>query len=494
MVFTSFDFVVFFCAFYVLFVSIRNEFRIYLLLLASFGFFGYAVPKHLWLLLLTIAISYVCGLGVAGDPKNRRLYLWSGVGSLLGLLVWFKYTDMAISFINQGLHLVRPDISIPPLGILLPIGISFFVFQAISYIVDVYRGDKAAERNIVLLAVYKSFFPQLVAGPIERSTNLLPNLRRAFIEPHTRHLVSPEALSSGSQLILYGFFKKVCVADNLALFSDNIFADPGKYGQAATVLGVYCFAIQIYCDFSGYTDIARGVARIMGVELMENFRRPYFSASIREFWTRWHISLSSWFRDYLYKPLGGSRVSPGRWSANIMVVFLLSGLWHGAAINFMIWGGIHGIFYLSEQFLTKLPLRLPAIDAAEGVSTAGGPVRIAAKVLAIFVTFHVACFSWIFFRARTFGDAIEVVGSITSNNFDRFYLGLEFFHRDSFAWCLLFVAVLLIVDSWAEWGSKALDQIASIGFLRWSAYYAAAVAIVLFGNWSNSQQFIYFQF
>ncbi|HRD75901.1 MAG TPA: MBOAT family O-acyltransferase [Hyphomicrobiaceae bacterium] len=492
MVFTSLEFVIFFTVFYLLFIVTPQSYRLHLLLGASLFFFGYAVPKHLWLLLLTIAISYVCGIGIAADRGRRKIYLWGGIVSLLGLLAFFKYTDFAISLANSALSVVKPGATITPLGILLPIGISFFVFQAISYLVDVYRGDKAAEHNIIVLALFKAFFPQLVAGPIERSTNLLPQIRKVFVEPRSEPLVSREAMQVGSQLILLGFFKKVCIADNLALFADHVFAEPGKHGPLAATLGVYCFAFQIYCDFAGYSDIARGVSRIMGIDLMENFRRPYWSTSIREFWTRWHISLSSWFRDYLYKPLGGSQVGAHRWALNIMAVFLLSGLWHGAAVNFIIWGGVHGVIYLFENGLAKLRPRPLAATAGPGLR--GAIAGQLGWLLAMFTTFHVVCFAWIFFRARTFGEAIGVLQSIASIGQVPLWKGFELFERMSFAWCVLFVAILLVIDAWAEWGGKLLASLAQNDTARWTMYYAAAAAIIVFGNWQSSQQFIYFQF
>lgn len=498
MVFTSISFVVFFCIFYPLFILTPHRGRLYLLLAASLFFFGYAHPSYLWLLLLVIGISYVAGIAIASDPRRKKLYVWAAVLSLLGLLAYFKYADFLISAVIDAGKALNMPVSIKPLGILLPIGISFFVFQAISYIVDVYRGDKAAERNLVVLSLYKSFFPQLVAGPIERSTNLLPRLRRAFVDGASGTLVTPEAMRSGCELILFGFFKKVCIADNAAVFSDHVFAAPGSFGAIFAYIGVLCFAVQIYCDFSGYTDIARGISRIMGVELMENFRQPYLSASIREFWTRWHISLSTWFRDYLYKPLGGNRVSYGRWMLNSFAVFLLSGLWHGAAVNFIIWGGVHGLIYMAEQ--TAMPTWRKLVP-----ERADRPLlqRRLLHVLAVVFTFHVVCFAWIFFRAATFGDAVAVIKAICvpfydvaagSRDFRALVEKSEFFYRASFAWVCSFAVLLCIVDVSIEHQSTAILRVWSIGPVRWAAYFVAALAIVFVGNWSSAQQFIYFQF
>jgi alginate O-acetyltransferase complex protein AlgI len=496
MVFTSIEFIVFFSGFYVLFLLISHRFRLQSVLLASFAFFGYASPQHLWLLVATILISYVGGLAIAADPGRKRLYLVATVGSLLGLLAFFKYADFAISMLNSALSSLQPAAQITPLGILLPIGISFFVFQAISYIVDVYRGDKQVERNLVVLALFKAFFPQLVAGPIERSTTLLPNIRRAFIDGRAEDLVTRDSLRSGSQLILLGFFKKVCVADNLSLYADNIFANPTAYGSFAAALGVYCFALQIYCDFSGYTDIARGVSRLMGIELMENFRRPYFAKSIREFWTRWHISLSNWFRDYLFKPLGGSRVGAWRWAANIMVVFLLSGLWHGAAVNFVIWGTIHGIIYLVENVAGRVrhAFRGGRAEDTDGV-LAVQPLRLLTGFVAALATFHAVCFAWIFFRARTFEEAMAVVSAIVgTGTANSATLGLDMFATSAFAWCMAMAAALLIVDAQAEWRSQRLQRLMNAAVVRWTLYALAALAVVFLGNWNSAQQFIYFQF
>jgi D-alanyl-lipoteichoic acid acyltransferase DltB (MBOAT superfamily) len=498
MVFTSGSFIVFFCIFYPLFILTPHRGRLYFLLAASLFFFGYAHPSYLWILLLVIGISYIAGIAIASDPRRKKLYVWTAVLALLGLLGYFKYADFLISLaIDAGKALNLP-VSIKPLGILLPIGISFFVFQAISYVVDVYRGDKAAERNLVVLALFKSFFPQLVAGPIERSTHLLPQLRRAFIDGKSENLVMPAAVRSGCELILFGFFKKVCVADNVALFSDSVFAAPSSFGAILAYLGVICFAVQIYCDFSGYTDIARGISRIMGVELMENFRQPYFSASIREFWTRWHISLSTWFRDYLYKPLGGNRVSYGQWLINSLAVFLLSGLWHGAAVNFIIWGGVHGVIYIAEQSVARTYRKwVPRRDDRPLWQDR------ASRALAIVFTFHVVCFAWIFFRAATFGEAMAVIKAIVgpfydilqgSTNYRALVEKSEFFARDSFLWVCLFSALLFVVDFTIERRGTTTLRMWSVPTFRWLTYFLAALAIVFLGNWSNAQQFIYFQF
>ena len=498
MVFTSVSFVVFFSIFYPLLILTPHRGRLYLLLAASLFFFGYAHPSYLWILLLVIGISYVAGIAIASDPGRKKLYVWVSVLTLLGLLAYFKYADFLISLLIDAGNALNHPLSIKPLGILLPIGISFFVFQAISYIVDVYRGDKTAERNLIVLSLYKSFFPQLVAGPIERSTNLLPRLRRAFVDAGSGVLVTPEAMRSGCQLILYGFFKKVCIADNAAVFSDHVFAAPASFGAVLAYLGVLCFAIQIYCDFSGYTDIARGISRIMGIELMENFRQPYLSASIREFWTRWHISLSTWFRDYLYKPLGGNRVSYGRWMMNSFAVFLLSGLWHGAAVNFIIWGGVHGLIYMAEQTLHPYYRRL----FPERPDKPQWRRRVD-HALAVLFTFHVVCFAWIFFRAATFSDAIAVIKAIVGPVYEvvtgarpprALVEKSEFFYRASFAWVCCFSVLLSFIDTNIERQNATISRIWALAPVRWSVYATAALAIVFLGNWSNAQQFIYFQF
>ncbi|UPY36819.1 MBOAT family O-acyltransferase [Sediminicoccus sp. KRV36] len=463
--------------------------RLYYVLAASFFFFGYQNPSYLWLLIVVILASYGAGLAIAVDPGRRKLYMGACVALLLGLLGYFKYTDFAISLLDQGLTAAGLPGRITPLGILLPIGISFFVFQAISYVVDVYRGDKGAERNLAVLALYKAYFPQLVAGPIERSTHLLPEIRRTFASNNPAS-PDPAMLSAGCRLILLGFFKKLVVADNIGVFADHVFADPSGHSGLAALLGVYCFAIQIYCDFSGYTDIARGVSRLMGIELMENFRRPYFAASIREFWTRWHISLSSWFRDYLFKPLGGSRVSTQRWMFNISAVFLLSGLWHGASVNFLIWGGIHGAIYMTEQLLAGTARRLGLAGLRLSAFA-----RRSLRVVAVLITFHIVCFAWIFFRAPGFNEAWAVVEAASAAFIPSQPLtGIGLFQRDSFAWIGLFVAVLLLIDLAAEVTGDNGKALLRRAWPRWIVYALAALAIVFFGNWNNAQQFIYFQF
>lgn len=499
MVFTSVQFIIFFSIFYLIFVSIPQRFKLIFVLASSLFFFGYQNPTYLWLLLFVIFICYVTGLAISTSYSYRKIYLVACITTLLGLLGYFKYADFLISQADQGLQAVGSSLRITPIGILLPIGISFFVFQAISYVVDVYRGDKKAERNILVLALFKAYFPQLVAGPIERAPHLLPAIRRAFVERGDQAFVDRALLQSGSQLILLGFFKKLVIADNIGVYADHIFANPTGHSALTTLLGVYCFSLQIYCDFSGYTDIARGVSRLMGIDLVENFRRPYFSRSIREFWTRWHISLSTWFRDYLFKPLGGSRVSTPRWIFNILVVFLLSGLWHGAAVNFLIWGAIHGLIYIAEQTVTKVVGR-------SGLDMARLPnlLRQVQPVVATLLTFHVVCFAWIFFRATSFSEATAVIGSIlrpvtsliTGNpgTSPPPTVGIELFHRASFAWIALLAAALLVVEAQSEWGRGQFSALWQSAPLRWTIYYLAAIAIVFFGNWNNAQQFIYFQF
>lgn len=497
MVFTSVEFVVFFCVLYPLYLISPFRAKVPLLIAASLFFYGYVAPQHTWILVAVIVVGYLGGISIENREQRGRPVLAFCIIVLLALLGFYKYTDFGISLINTTMAHTGHSPAFSPLEILLPVGISFFTFQTIGYLIDVYRKDTKAERNLPMFALFVSYFPQLVAGPIERSNHLLKEIRTAFGAHSSSHLVSSANISSGCRLILLGFFKKVCIADNLSVYVDTVFANPGAYGPAATTLAVYCFAVQIYCDFSGYTDIARGIGRIMGIELMENFRQPYFAASIREFWTRWHISLSTWFRDYLYRPLGGNRVGEGRWLFNILAVFILSGLWHGAALNFVIWGTVHGVIYVLERTFGNIfsRRRAGAGLATEGLAKDGGAIHwTASRLLAVAFTFHVVCFAWIFFRAPTFDVATDVLRSIAGlSPGTGMWTGMALFSGSAFKWCGVFVAGLLLIDLFNEkYGARAAGTYPA--WQRWTVYFAIASAIIVFGNWGASQQFIYFQF
>jgi alginate O-acetyltransferase complex protein AlgI len=342
MLFNSLHFILFLPVVFSLYWLMPHRWRWVLLLLASYYFYMSWNPWFGLLLLGTTLIDWYAGLRIhaAKEKKSKRAWLLLSIISNLGILAVFKYS---IFFYNTGVDISNAalDTTYQTLEYwLIPVGLSFYTFQSLSYSIDVYRGEKP-EPNATRFALFVSFFPQLVAGPVERFSHLMPQLTR-------EHYLSAEMLVAGARLAIWGFFKKIAIADRLATFVDPVFADPAAFsGLALLITGIF-FTLQIYCDFSGYSDIARGVAKLFGFDLMINFRRPLLATSVRDFWKRWHISMTSWFRDYLYVPLGGNRTSKERWLLNLLLVFLISGLWHGARWTFVIWGAMHGILYIIE--------------------------------------------------------------------------------------------------------------------------------------------------
>ena len=375
--FNTLEFLLFLPAVLALHWALPHRLRWALLLASSWLFYFWWEPMAGLLLVAVTAATWLCGLGAARErpPAVRRACLAMALGACLGCLGVFKYAGFFAGLIPGG----------PAWRLLLPVGISFYTFQALSYVLDVYRGRTAPEGHFGYYALFISFFPQLVAGPIERSGRLLPQLRR-------ERTLSREQLSAGGWLLLTGYFKKAAIADGLAPLVDAVYAAPGQAAGPEIIAATALFGLQIYCDFSGYSDIARGSAGLLGVELMENFQAPYAARSIREFWRRWHISLTAWFTDYVYIPLGGSRRGLPRRCFNIMAVFLLSGLWHGADWTFVAWGGIHGIY----QVCGVLAARRTGGRTPQGLGT--GLLRCAA-------TFSLVTFAWLFFRAQSMADA-----------------------------------------------------------------------------------------
>ena len=375
--FNTLEFLLFLPAVLALHWALPHRLRWALLLASSWLFYFWWEPMAGLLLVAVTAATWLCGLGAAREkpPAVRRACLAMALGACLGCLGVFKYAGFFAGLIHGG----------PAWRLLLPVGISFYTFQALSYVLDVYRGRTAPEGHFGYYALFISFFPQLVAGPIERSGRLLPQLRR-------ERTLSREQLSAGGWLLLTGYFKKAAIADGLAPLVDAVYAAPGQAAGPEIIAATALFGLQIYCDFSGYSDIARGSAGLLGVELMENFQAPYAARSIREFWRRWHISLTAWFTDYVYIPLGGSRRGLPRRCFNIMAVFLLSGLWHGADWTFVAWGGIHGIY----QVCGVLAARRTGGRTPQGLGT--GLLRCAA-------TFSLVTFAWLFFRAQSMADA-----------------------------------------------------------------------------------------
>ena len=341
MVFNSVKFLFFFVIVITIYFSIPHRFRWIWLLGASYYFYMSWKPLYIFLIVITTLITYYAAIrmGQTDLRSRRKKFLFFSLLSNLGLLFVFKYYN----FFNDSLRTLFQEYHlfyrIPSFDLILPLGISFYIFKSLSYTIDVYRGDKAPERHLGFFALYVSFFPQLLAGPIERATRFLPQLYEKFDFDYPR-------VTKGLKLMLWGLFQKMVIADNLATLVDSVYNDPSHHQGISLILATFFFAFQIYCDFSGYSDIAIGAAQVLGIKTMDNFNRPYFSKSIPEFWRRWHISLSTWFRDYFYIPLGGNRVSIPRWYFNLFFVMLICGFWHGANWTFIVWGGLHG-FYLA---------------------------------------------------------------------------------------------------------------------------------------------------
>jgi D-alanyl-lipoteichoic acid acyltransferase DltB (MBOAT superfamily) len=484
MLFNSVPFLFFFTIVTILYFSIPYRFRWALLLFASYIFYAGFQPEYLFLIVLLTLVSYFSALqmGKQPIPSKRKKILLICLTFHLGILFIFKYYN----FFNASMRALfgHFDLSfgLPPLPFLLPVGLSFFTFKSLSYAIDVYRGGQVPERHLGRLGLYIAFFPQLLAGPIERAKRLLPQF-------HGRHDFDYQRVSDGLKLMLWGLFQKMVIADNLAPFVDAVYNHPTHYQGASLMLATLFFTFQIYCDFAGYSDIAIGAAQVLGFRTMDNFNRPYFSKSIQEFWRRWHISLSTWFRDYLYFPLGGNRVSVPRWYLNLFIVLVICGFWHGANWTFIIWGGIHGFFLVFAAFTEGVRKRVH-----QGLGLNRIPrIQHALKVL---VTFLCVCFAWIFFRANNVSDGLYIISHLWTGWGDVHGWGLIPFEGILKFNLMIGVAstgILLIIhflqgeDHFSHW----LSQKRMVW--RWSVYYSMILSILLFGPFA-SKEFIYFQF
>jgi alginate O-acetyltransferase complex protein AlgI len=492
MLFNSLHFLIFFPVVTALYFLLPHKFRWALLLLASCYFYMVFRPVYVLILFFTIAVDYTAGLAIeSAEGRRRKLFLIASICANVGVLAFFKYYNFLDGSLRDVTHALGLALPVPPLlKIILPIGLSFHTFQSLSYTIEVYRRNQAAERHAGIFALYVMFYPQLVAGPIERPQNLLHQFR-------ARHAFDYARVVAGLQLMVWGLFKKVVIADRLAPFVNTVYDHPQSYRGISLLVATVFFAFQIYCDFSGYSDVALGSAQVMGFKLMKNFDRPYFSKSIAEFWKRWHISLSTWFRDYLYISLGGSRVAKPRWYFNLFFTFLISGLWHGANWTYVVWGAINGIYLIAELQYQPLLQRITSRLAG----TRWHWVWRAAQVLA---TFALVCFAWIFFRANHLSDAVYVVrhmfdglSSLPSDLRNPAFIKLNIFlqkDKYDFVTALVALAVLFAVH-WLQRIYSVRDLLANRATaLRWAAYYAIVIAILFFGAFNESQQFIYFQF
>ncbi len=481
MLFNSMTFAVFLTAVFILYHIVPVRLRWIFLLAASYVFYMNLHVAYGLLLLFTTALTYFLALGLekAPDRAGKKRCLLGGVLPLVGILLVFKLGAPVIDRLNALAEAGRLSMHPLTIKILLPAGVSFYFFQSMGYLIDVYRGKSKAERHFGYYALFVSFFPQLLAGPIGRADSLLPQLKK-------ERSFDYENVTYGLKLMAWGYFKKLVIADVFATVVDKVYNNPYSYVGLVFIITTVMFAIEIYCDFSGYSDIAIGCARLFGVELASNFRNPYLSFSIREFWSRWHISLSTWFRDYVYIPLGGSRAGRFRHCLNLFLTFLVSGFWHGSSLTFLFWGGIHGVLQILETFIYP--------------KTRGGVSVIRKKHWwQLPLTFIVLCFTWIFFRANTIQDAFWIISRLFWD------IGRPLNYLKTAVICLdmpylSMCGMALSAAALFVWDLLSLKQdvIKLIsrqrGLVRWPLYVLLLVAIALFSHKGIATEFIYFQF
>lgn len=493
MLFNTFHFLIFFPIVLLIYFVLPARVRYIWLLVASYYFYMCWNPAYVVLIMLSTGITYLCGrsVDILQEKKHKKAVMAISIISNLGILIYFKYTGFLINTVNSLLDVIHFQ-RLPQFDILLPVGISFYTFQALGYTIDVYRGKIKAERNLLKYALFVSFFPQLVAGPIERSGNLLNQIKE---EPN-RKLWNYERVTSGFITMLWGFFLKVVIADRIAVLVDNVFEEYEQYGTVGLSVGAIAFAIQIYCDFAGYSTIAIGAAKALGFELMENFNTPYLARGVVDFWHRWHISLSTWFRDYLYIPLGGSRCNKIRKYINILITFGVSGLWHGAGFSYMVWGLLHGIYQIIEKELqpvvNKINKRFRTRTESFGY-----------KFFQVTVTFLLVDFAWIFFRADSLRQAAHYIErmfvchdwwTLFDQSLYTMGLNIQEIHILTFG-----VVLLFLVDVLQYKKRKTIAEFLSRQWIvfRWGVLFMLMFMCVIFGYYGpgfNSAQFIYFQF
>lgn len=442
------------------------------MLIGSYYFYMAWKAKYALLIVVITLIDYYCAIRLDKTNKNstKRFWLLLSLISNLGILLVFKYYDFFITNINSMFEKIGFEHELPVLRLILPLGVSFHTFQSMAYTIDVYKKRTSPERHLGYFALFIAYFPQMVAGPIERAGNIIHQFKEKINFNYLR-------ISSGFKLMLWGFFKKVVIADRLAVIVDNAYTDPTQHGGLTMIIATYAFAFQIYCDFSGYTNIAVGASRIFGIEMVKNFKTPYLSTGISDFWGRWHISLSSWFRDYLYIPLGGNRKKKLRVFLNILIVFLLSGFWHGAEWTFVIWGLIHGFYTITEIILKSSSLNFKLS-------------KFSKPILQFFV-FNLVCFAWIFFRADNFDKAQHVIGSFSNLNVSEF---IAFLNNYGFRTALI-LGILWITFAFTDRKMDAKVQEIQTAKSTYDKYiYSLITALILIFGFFGKTEFIYFQF
>lgn len=477
MLFNSFPFLVFFITVYAAYLALNHRFQNRMLLVASYVFYGWWDPRFLSLIFASTVIDYFCGLRIEASrtPARRRLFLVFSVAANLGILGFFKYFNFFAENLRELFLLGGMDLNPVTLNIVLPVGISFYTFQTMSYTIDIYRGEMKPTRHFLDFALFVAFFPKLVAGPIERARHLLPQVL------NTRSL-SVEKFREGSYLILLGLFQKIVVADNLARIVDPVFTAAGPYQGGTVLLALYAFAFQIFCDFAGYSNIARGLGKLMGFDLMVNFREPYFSSGPREFWHRWHISLSTWLRDYLYISLGGNQKGTWRLYRNLMITMLLGGLWHGASWTFVIWGTYHGVLLVFYRLVDPVVQRVKAASSPF--------LKRCLRIFSVFLFFHLTCYGWLLFRAQSTGQIASMTAALfQSMNLPDLFVAQGDMLRTlaGFLWLLIPVEILQFRKN-SETAVLRLPLV-----VRWTFYVLAFHMIAVYAV-GTARQFIYFQF
>jgi alginate O-acetyltransferase complex protein AlgI len=443
-----------------------------ILLLASYVFYGWWDWRFLSLLWMSTIVDYCAGLGMARHPGRKKRILIASICVNMGVLGAFKYCDFFLQSTVRLLAELGFQPHLPILGLVLPVGISFYTFQTMAYSIDVYRGNQKPTTNLLSFALYVAYFPQLVAGPIERSTRLIPQIDRI-------RRVTRDDLAAAADLCVVGYFKKVFLADGVAPLVNDIFDGTASQGALSLLIGIYLFALQIYGDFSGYSDIARGVSRLFGIRLCINFSQPYLSSNITEFWRRWHISLSTWLRDYLYIPLGGNRKGALCTYANLICTMLLGGLWHGASWKFVVWGGIHGVFLSIHKLIVR--------GCRKGTSDPPGLRTALVRGAGVLTTFHLVCFAWVIFRAETLRHAMQILVRIAMPSG-------EATPQTTIAYVLFYGTTAVILDTVCRLRDRdAPFTFTGLPLLRGVAYGAMLFMILCIGA-TRAQPFIYFQF
>lgn len=483
--FVSLQYILFLPVTVLLYYLLPKKIKNPVLLAVSYFFYICFGAKYAGFMIASTLTTYIAGILIARNALGKKkLWLVLTVILNIGLLFFLKYYNFASQTLTSAFRLAGADGALPMLNLLLPAGISFYTFMAVGYIVDVYKGKVPAEYNIIDYALFVSFFPQITSGPIERAGNILPQLK-------AERKFSIDKFRQGLTLLVWGFVKKMILADNLAVIIANAFGNPRGYTGAQLAFATLCFTLQIYCDFSACTDLARGSAKLVGIDLMKNFECPYIATSLKDFWRRWHISLSSWFRDYLYFPLGGSRVPKWRHCLNIVIVFLVSGLWHGAALTYVVWGLFHGLFQVFGILLT--PVREKTVYRICGKDN---------KMLGFFKwlgTFFLVCVGWIFFRANSISDAFYIIKAIAKAPFGNILpLAFAGMGLGRMMLCVLFgFTVLLAAVDVAAQKKDVLGYICGKFYLRYIIYLLLVLAIFFVGYYGpgfEPQDFIYFKY